>query len=191
MEIGDLGLTKEQIFEGVVNKVSADLLHIPVRFSDEDGGEYEDFKETPFQKELREQIKKKIDSTIETIVEKHVLPNAEQHIKNLVLQETNKWGEPKGESLTFVEYLTKQAENFMLEEVNYEGKPKGYDSFSWHKKGTRIEYMIHKYLQYHIEEWAKEALKTANKTIVDGLQKAVEIKLQELLQSLKIGVTTK
>ena len=93
--------------------------------------------------------------------------------------------------MTFVEYLTKRAEKFMLEDVSYDGKVKGQDSYSWHKAGTRIEYMIDKYLQNHIENWAKKALSEANKAIVEGLEKAVKIKLQEILAKLQVDVKTK
>ena len=192
MELKELGLTQEQIFEAVVNKISSELLQKPIKGIDEDTGEeYDDYESTVYCQQLRKQIKAKIDTTIEVIIDKIVLPNAEQRINDIVLQPTSRWGEPKGEPLTFVDYLTKRAEEFMLEEVNYEGKTKGQDSFSWHKKGTRIAYMIDKYLYYHIENWAKTALVEANKTLVDGLQKTVEIKLQEVLTKLKFGVSTK
>lgn len=187
MELKDLGLTQEQITEAVVNKISSDLLQKPIKGIDEDTGEeYDDYENTLYYQELRKQIKAKIDTTIETIIDKSVLPNAEKQINNIILQPTNRWGESKGEPLSFVEYLTKRAEEFMLEDVNFQGKTKKQESYSWQKNGTRIEYMIHCYLQYHIESWAKKALTEANKTIIDGLQKAVEIQLQKVLKSLKI-----
>ena len=188
MELKDLGLTQEQVFEAVVNKISSDLLQKPIIQIDEDGGEYEDYESTSYCQELRKQIKEKIDSTIEAIIDKHILPNVEQYINKIVLTPSNCWGEAKEKSLTFVEYLTKRAEEFMLEKVNYEGKPKGRDSFSWHPEGTRIAYMIDKYLYFHIENWAKDALKEANKILVDGLQETVEMKLKEVLSKLKIQV---
>lgn len=191
MELKDLGLTKEEIFAAVVTKITSELLRLPVTRTDEDGTEYEDYENTPFQKELQKHIKNKIDITIAAVVDKYVLPNAEQHIANIALQKTNSWGEPKSEKQTFVEYLTAKAERFMIEDVDYQGKPKGRDSYSWSKNGTRIEYMIDKYLQYHIETWAKTALGEANKSIVNGLQKAVESQLQHILKKLKFGVSVK
>ncbi len=188
MKLTDLGLTQEQVFEAVVNKISSDLLQKPVTLTDEDGAEYEDFETTPYCQELRKQIKNKIDSAIEAIIDKHILPNAEQYVTKIVLTPTNRWGEKEEPPLTFVEYLTKRAEKFMLEDVDYGGKPKGTDSYSWHKKGTRIAYMIDRYLCIHIESWAKDALKEANESIVDGLQKAVEMQLKEILSKLKINV---
>ena len=47
--------------------------------------------------------------------------------------------------------------------------------------------MIHKYLQYQLENFAKEALKTANDSIIGGIQEAVKIKLAEVQKNLKIS----
>jgi len=191
MELKDLGLTKEEVFEAVTNKVVSQLLILPSKQIDEDGEEYEDFENTPFKKSLQEHIKATIDTSITAVINKHVMPNAETYIETVVLQETTRWGEKKGEPVTFVEYLTKRAKEFMLEDVSHDGKVKGENSYSWHKKGTRIEYMIDKYLQYYIEAWAKEALTEANKSIVEGLQEAVRMKLQEVLTKLQVNVNTK
>jgi hypothetical protein len=188
MELKDLGLTKEEIFDAVVNKVASELLRQPVKSVDEDGEEYDDFESTPYHKELRKHIKTAIDSSIQTVVDTHVLPRAEEKIESIVIQKTNSYGEPKGEPLSFVEYLTKRAEEFMLEGVDYQGKPKGTDSYGWRKNGTRIAYMIDQHLQYHIENWAKTALAEANKAIVGGLNDAVRTKLQEIVSKLKIDV---
>jgi len=188
MELTELGLTQEQITEAVVNKISSEMLYKPSIGIDEEGNEYVDYENTPYYQELKKQVKQKIDTTIETIIDKHVLPNAEQQIKNIVIERTNTYGERKGEPQTIVEYLTARAESFMLEEVDCNGKPKGRDSYNWRKHGTRITYMIDSYLQYHIENWAKNALTEANKTIVEGLKKTIEMKLNEVLKSLKVNL---
>jgi len=191
MELKDLGLTKEEIFEHVTSKVAEQLLRVPTAYVDDDGNEQDDFKSTQFNKKLQEHIKAKIDSTIEAVVDKYVLPNAEQRIQNIVLHPTNQWGEKKNEPQTFVEYLTTRAERFMTEKVSFDGKVKGRDSYSWKANGTRIEFMIDRYLQYHIENWAKKALTEANRSIADGLEKAVKVKLQEVLEKLQVKATVK
>lgn len=191
MELKDLGLTQEQVFEAVVNKIASDLLNTTVPYIDEDGIEQTGQEKIPFAKELTQHIKDRIDRVIGSLTDKYIMPNAEHFVETLVLQETNKWGEKTGKPVTFIEYLTQQAEQYMREEVNFEGKNKKENSWSiWKSSGTRIEYAIHKYLQYHIETWAKNALTEANKTIVSGLQKAVEIKLQEVLKQLQVTVKT-
>jgi len=173
LTLEDLGLTREELCERVVHRLCANF------------SEYADMES-----HLEQKIRDAADAAVARLADEHVLPNVNEFIENLTLQKTNCWGESQGKSLTFVEYLVERAEAYMKETVNYEGKPKGTDSYSWTGKGTRLAYMIDKHLHFSIEKAMKEALETANKSIVDGLEQTVKIKLEEIAKSLKVTVKT-
>jgi hypothetical protein len=110
-------------------------------------------------------------------------------IDNLVLQKTNSWGEKVGKSVTFVEYLIEQAHGYMTEKVDSSGKTKEESGgYSFSGTQTRVAHMIHRHLHFNIETAMKEALATANGSIIKGLEETVKLKLAEILAVLKVTV---
>lgn len=187
--LAELGLTKEQMVKIISDKAVERLLE--GRHSGEEGEEY--WGESDFKRLMDGNITKAIDVNIQALAKKHVLPGVAKMVKEASLQETNKWGEKKGEKITFIEYLVLKAEHYMHEEVDYEGRTKGQkgNCYSWTKEGTRVAHMVHEHLRWSIEKAMKQALDNANSTIVGGLEKAVKIKLDEIAKSLKVRVSTK
>jgi hypothetical protein len=157
---------------------------------DEDGDDW--FGTSPFAKKLNDMVKARLDKVVSELADKHVLPRVNEMVEGLVLQQTNQWGEKVGKTVTFIEYLTQRADMWMREEVNYEGKVKGENgSFSWNKKGTRVEFLIDKHLQYNIERAMLAAVGEAHKSITEGLKEAVNIKLGQIAVQLKTEVKSK
>lgn len=186
IDLAALGISKEEIEKRIVDAVAESVLS-DVGY--DEGGD-ETFGESAFHKKTRELIQKRIDTAIAALAEKHVLPNVDAHIENLVLQETTKWGEKVGKPLTIVEYLVSRCNAYMLEEVNYDGKTKGQDSYNWRPTGARVARMIDQYLHHHIEIAMKEAVQNANSNIAKGIQETVRIKLAEIAAKLKVEVKT-
>lgn len=186
--LSSLGIGKEEIFNRVVEQIVDRVVHsYPV---DDEGNEYK--RSSRFYDELTKYAKQKIDQKVEQLGDQHVLPRISAMIENLVLQETNKWGEKQGAPVTFIEYLVKRAESFLTEEVNSDGKTqKQADGYSWRVASTRVVFLVHQHLHYTIEKAMKEAVQNANDTIKDGLEKTVKLKLAEIAQSLKVNVQTK
>lgn len=186
LTIESLGISKDDLTDRIVERVSHAVLHNTT--CDEDGDER--WLQSEFSKTLQALVVDKINKAVEDIAGKNVLPNVASYVEGLCLQETNRWGEKVGKPVTFVEYLVSRAESYLREEVDYEGRSKAErsDSYSWRSSGTRVSYMIHKHLQYSIETAMKDALKTANASIVGGLQKAVEQKLAEISVNLNVDV---
>ncbi len=112
-------------------------------------------------------------------------------VENLTIQQTNQWGEKRGESMTFIEYLTQRADHWLREEVSYDGKAKSQSDYNWRKNGTRVEHMVNSHLQYAVSTAMKNAVDAANKTIIGGLEQAVKIKLGEIAVQLKTEVKSK
>lgn len=183
-----LGLTKEEIQDRVVDGLVHRLVYS--RFADEEGHDVE--QQSDFRRTLDALVKERISAAVTEIAERELLPRVTQTVESIVLQETTKWGEKKGEPVTFTQYLVQRAEDYIREEVDWNGKSKAEaGSYTWSKGTTRISFLIHQHLQLRIEAAVKEALSVANAAIAGGLQDAVKIKLEEVVKGLKIAVTTK
>lgn len=178
IDLAELGFTQEQLQNRVIESI-VDRLTIS------DGGD-----DSELFRRLQNVIEKKINDAVEAVADKHVLPNVTQYLETLCLQETNRYGEKKGEPKTFIEYLVARAEFYMTEKVNFQGKAKAEDSYQWKESQTRIAYLIHEHLQYAISTAMKDALKNANDSIIGGIHKAVKIKLEEVAKEFKVEVTT-
>lgn len=182
-----LGFSIEQLQQRVVDQICDTLLSC--RHEDEDG-ESSFYGSSEFKRKLDAEIKKRIDETINALAEKHVLPNVAEYIENLTIQQTNEWGEKRGESITFIEYLTKRAQAYMQEKVNHEGKTKDENgSYSWNAKQTRITHLVEKHLHFSIEKAMKESLSIATGEIAKGIHETTRLKLNEIAASLKVGVS--
>jgi hypothetical protein len=185
IDLQAFGITNEELVNRIVDKISKDMM-TSISF-DEDDGEYR--SKSDIAKKLDALIKQTVDEKVASLAEKHVLPNVNTYIENLTLQATNKWGEKTGQKMTFIEYLTKQAENYLVEPVNYEGKSKEEcGSYSFTKSQTRITHMIDKHLHYSIETAMKNALASANSAITEGITETVKIKLTEIVSKIKTEV---
>lgn len=184
LTLESLGFTKEELQQRVVDQLCEQILS--GKSYDEDGEEM--YEGSQFKRELEKRLKEHVTATIGAIADKHVLPNVTSYIENLCLQETNGWGEKTGKKVTFIEYLVQRADAYIREDVNHNGKTQGEDSYSWRKNTTRIAYMIHQHLQYHMSQMIESALKNANKSIAGGIEQAVKIQLEQTIGKLKVDV---
>ena len=182
-----LGLSKEEIQSRVIDQIVRSAL-TSVSW-DEDGNDVA--ISSRFASTIEDACRARIDQKIEELGELHVLPNVDRYVETLTLQETNRWGEKKGSSVTFVEYMVERAEAYMTEPVNYEGKTQEQAGYGWSKSQSRISHLIHQHLHYSIEAAIKKMLQNANASIVGGLEVALKAKLEELQKAIKIAVTVK
>jgi hypothetical protein len=183
IDLNDLGMTKEELQEKVIDRICAQVLEST---SFDDDGE-ERSRPSSFHGKLIALVKKTVDEKIDQIAQASVLPNVAAFIDKLTLQETTKWGEKRGEPVTFVEYLVSRAEAYMTEEVDYHGKTRAEDSYNWRKHTTRLSHLIHEHLQFNINKAMTEACGTANKSIRSALEGAVKM----ALDTIKVSVETK
>jgi hypothetical protein len=177
-----LGLTKAELQERVVARLCADVTTV-TRY-DEDGDEC--VVESSLRRDLTKAVREAIDVKVSAIAEEHVLPKVGALIENVTLQSTNEWGEKKGETKTFVEYLTERAEAYLREKVNYEGKV-SRDSYSRDAQ-TRIVYLVNKYLKYEIETAMKGAVKTVNQALIEGVTETVKLQCADIAKKLELKV---
>lgn len=189
IDLKSLGFTQEELQERVVDRIVESVMTDRV-YNPDDDCEYE--RHSQFREDLKKRIKTRIDEKVDELAQKFVLPNVSEYIENLTLQQTNQWGEKKGQSITFVEYLVQRAEAYMQEQVDWHGKSKAQDGgYSWSGKQTRIAYLVHEHLHHNIETAMKDALKIATGEIARGLHETCRLKLNEIAAGMKVAVTTK
>ena len=188
LTLESLGLTQEELQDRVVAKLCEGLMS-SVCYGDEDG-EYRD--DSPLAHKLRETLQKKVDRAIQKMADERLVPNIGTEIEKLCLQKTNEWGEKKGETFTFIEYLVSRAEHYLREKVNFDGHSEAESRYSsWIAATTRLAWMVNNHLHYNIETAMKQALMDANKTIVGGIEEAIKIKLAELAQLMTVNLEQK
>ena len=182
-----IGLDQTEIQNRVVKELVRQLLYQTTYNEDGDACEVSSEMATSIKKAAKDAI----NTAVDKIAQEQMVSKVEQLIQDCTLQKTNEWGEKVGNSLTFTEYLVSRADFWLKEPVDHNGKPKStQDSYNWKSSGTRIAYMIDKYLQYTIENAMKGAMQNANKSIAGGILKAIEFSLAEVLQKLKVEVKT-
>lgn len=184
LTLEQLGLSQETLAEKLVDKMAHNLM-TSLQY-DPDGDEW--YGDSAFAQKLNKLVKDRLDKIVTELADKHVLPKVNDIVENMVLTETNRWGEKTGKSVTFKEYLVQRAEAYMQEDVDYQGKPKGTDSFSWSKRSTRVAYMIHQHLHYEIEAAMKTALANVNSAVAKGLHEATKTAINDVTSKLKVDV---
>lgn len=184
------GLTKDELADRVVARMVRELLYGC------GGDEAYGAAETTFAGQLQKQIRLGIDRGVRAIAAKHVHPQIEQLLEDLVLQEHNQWGEKRGEPMTFIEYLVARAQSYFGENVSYDGESKEEfrrrrgSTYDWKEDTTRAVYLIEKHLQYSISVAMKEVLKDAGGLLAGGIKGGIETALADLTKKLKVEVKT-
>jgi hypothetical protein len=182
-----MGMTRDELVGRVVKQITHDMLRAYYD-DDEDSSSYA--RASEFHAALQKQIKEGIDREVALLAEKHVTPKVAEAIENMTLQETSKWGEKKGEPLSFIEYMVARAEAYMRESVDSSGKSKEESSsgYSFKGKQSRLSYMINSQLHRRIEDAVKAILANANASLLDGIQATVKAKLIEVSEAIKVTV---
>lgn len=187
ISIEDLGLSKEELAERVVNRAAELLLNEDATGDVLDGEESE--LSLSLADALQGRVTAKIDEAVENVAARNVLPNVESYVENFCLQKTNEWGEKRAEPVTFTEYLTHRAEAYITEKVDFDGRTKAEArGFGWSPNQTRISHMIDNHLQFHISVAVRNALADLNSKVSEGIAATVRAQLKQTLDRLKIDV---
>lgn len=183
-----LGISQDVLAEKLVEKIS-DRFFMALHF-DPEGDEW--LGDTKIANKISDMAKTRLNEIVDQIGEKHVLPRVTELFETLVLQRTSEWGEKKGETISFTEYMVQRADSWLREPVDRSGKTKADSGgYQWSASGSRAQYLIDKHLQYHVETAMQGALKNANDSIIGGLESAMRIQLKTVADKLKVTVVTK
>lgn len=184
LNLETLGISKTDLQERVIERLCEEIMSSVDLDEEGNEGRYASKIAT----DLKDIVKKRIDSAVSAFAEAHLLPHIDKLVNEMDFTPTSRYGEPKGEKTTFKEFLAKSAEAYIVEKVNYEGKGKGEDNYSWTGTQTRITHLIHKHFHYEIEKTIKAAMVDANSKFAAGIHETCRLKLNEMLASLKVGV---
>jgi hypothetical protein len=176
----ELGFTKDELEQKVVQKIADDLL-LEYGYDSETGGT--DANDSQLARKFHEIIKKHVDRQINKMAEEYVVPNIRAIIESVSLQRTNQWGEKQGETKTFTEYLTESANAYLMQPVDFQGKT---DSGYSNKNQTRLVHLVHEHLHYAIDSAMKDAVDQVKKALGPALEATVKLKLGEITSALKV-----
>jgi hypothetical protein len=182
----DFGLDIESLGDRIVDKCVETLLS-------SSGFDHETSQETRyesrFKQEIQKRIKEALDSKISALAEEHLIPRVGQMIESANLQHTNNYGEPKGEPLTFIEYIVSRAECYMSEPVNWKGKTRQEESYNWSLEGPRLAVLMKLHIKETLEKEAKSAVSDVNKVIAKNIEAAAKSAIASAANSLKVSVS--
>ena len=182
-----LGISAEELGNRIVDQ-AVEVLLSGVGFNPET--EEETRYETRFKREISERLQKAVDAKIASLAEVHLIPKVGEMIENANLQKTNNYGEKKGASMTFIEYIVSRASAYMSEEVNIDCKSKEEDdSYNWRSCGPRLTVLMRRYIKDTLETHAKKAMTDVNKELAKGIEKAAIDAISKAASSVKVSVS--
>lgn len=186
-----IGLDQTELQERIIESIAERMLNKYVTYSDEDG-DVSDIENTKMRRKLDRAIMERIDAEVERVANAYLEPITADVINNYTLQQTNQWGEAKGDPMTFTEYLADRAAKYMEEPVDFNGRTKKESlSSSFRASSTRMVYAIEKHLHYHIQEAMKKAIGESQKTLNSAILDTVKASLAEVSSKIKTTVTVK
>lgn len=146
--------------------------------------------ESRFKREIERRIQQAVDDKIAALAAEHLIPRVGELIEQADMQKTNGYGEKKGPSMTFKEYIAHRAEVYMSEDVDINGKSKaeGGDSYSWRSCGPRLTVLMRNYIRDTMEAAAKAAVTDVNKVIAKNIEKAARDAIASATATLKVSV---
>jgi hypothetical protein len=181
----ELGFTREEIEQKVIEKIATDLMSEYV-YETDTGASYPE--NSRLARRFHEVIKKQVDRQMERLAEEYIVPNVKSLIEGVAIKNTNVYGEEKGETQTFVEYLTAMAQNYLSQTVDFQGKPVERNSYNSNAQ-TRLIHLVNQHLHHAIECAMKDAADIVKQQLGKSLEETAKIKLAEIASSIKIQVT--
>lgn len=178
--LSQLGISAESLETKLLEILAQDFWEKSFAGSVDDEGRYHRLENFILSK-LEKQTKEAIDTAIEKLGSETLGPAIETFIQNYKVQQTNAYGEKKGEAKTFTEYLMSMAETYCLQPVDFNGTTS--NSYT-HKDHTRIAHLIDKHLSNEIEKLVKTHIHEANKLFARGLNETVRMMINETFAKL-------
>lgn len=179
INLAELGINAEKIQEAVVQEITERIL------TGERG-----WDESKFRREMDEQMKKAVQSGIEKVIAAVLQGEITAQIENLKFDQTNRYGEKKGDQLTLREWITNHIATYLNEDVNEKGLSNKEDSYSWKSAGKRAMVLFKSTMREEIQLSINAMWREGNKPLLDAVQDAVNNQLQYLRENLKLFAGT-
>lgn len=183
-----LGISPEDLGERIVDQ-AVDVLLNTSGFNPDT--EEETRYESRFKREIEKRIQKAVDEKIASLASVHLVPKVGQMIETANMRKTNQYGEPKGDPMTFIEYIASRADAYMSEDVDSNGKSKAEsgDGYNWRSSGPRLTVLMKMYIQDTLNKSAKEAVTDVNKVIAKNIEKAAKDAIASASGAIKVSVS--
>lgn len=181
-----LGITAEDLTQRIVDQAVESLL-------ESSGYDPENDRETTYESRFKREIEKRlqeaVDAKISALAAEHLVPKVGELIEKTNMRKTNQYGEPKGESMTFIEYIASRADAYMSEDVDYNGKSKAEsgDSYNWRSCGPRLTVLMRNYIRDTLEKHAKQAITDVNQVIAKNIEKAARDAITSAASAIKVS----
>ncbi len=188
-----LGISKEALTERIIES-AVDQLLSSTGFDPENDEEVR--YESRFKREIEARVQKAVDAKIATLAQDHVLPRVGEMIEAADMRRTNNYGEAKGPSMTFKEYIAHRAQVYMTEDVDYHGQSKAdleaknESTYNWRNCGPRLTVLMRNYIRDSLEIQAKAAVADVNKVIAKNIEQAAKDAIASASANLKVAVST-
>lgn len=182
-----LGISPEELGSRIVDQC-ADALLNSTGFNPDT--EEEVRYESRFKREIEARIQKAVDEKIAALAAVHLIPRVGEMIESANMRRTNHYGEPKGEAMTFKEYIAHRAELYMSESVDINGRSKeeSGDAYNWRAAGPRLTVLMRGYIHDTLEKHAKAAVTDVNKAIAKNIEAAARDAITAAAAGLKVTV---
>ena len=182
-----LGVSAADLQERIVEQAVHALLY-STGF-DEDGDEHS--YASKFKQQVEKRVQESVDQKIAALAAEHVLPRVGEMIEAADMRKTSQYGEPKGEPMTFKEYIASRAEVYMSEQVDHSGQSKeeSRDSYNWRASGPRLTVLMKLYIKDSLEKSAKSAINDVNKVIAKNIEQAAKDAILSCAASIKVAAT--
>lgn len=187
-----LGVSAEDLANRIVDQ-AVDTLLSSTGFNPDT--EEETCYESRFKREIEARVQKAVDEKIAALAAVHIVPRVGEMIEQADMRKTNGYGEPKGPSLTFKEYIAHRAEVYMTEDVDYHGNSKAdlnarsESTYNWRSCGPRLTVLMRNYIADSLEKHAKGAVNDVNKVIAKNIENAARDAITAAAGAVKVSVS--
>lgn len=192
MDIAQLGVTKQELLDLVVNKIASTFLGAEPEERDEEGNPFN--IEARLDSEIGKRITKKIAAAVDRVCEKHFSAAMEEKIESLIVStsfpSTNEYGEQKPGSvpMTLREMLADRAKKYLEQRVDENGKPRPKDSYGWRDSQTMAQHLVGKEINAVISTAVRDTVVQGNLLLADTIEKAIKSRFDEVRSKLSIKV---
>ncbi|MCQ9423445.1 hypothetical protein NRB16_07915 [Pseudomonas sp. LJDD11] len=181
-----LGVSAKDLFDRIVEQAVHALLYSTSYGEDDE----ESTQASRFKQQIEKRVKDAVDQKIDAMFAEHVLPRVGEIIESADMRKTSHYGEPKGEPMTFKEYIASRAEVYMSEKVDFNGKSKDESGdYNWRETGPRLTVLMKLYIKDTLEKSAKSAISDVNKVIAKNIEQAAKDAITSCAASLKVSAT--
>lgn len=181
-----LGLSQTELQERVVASM-CDALLTEKHYSND--GEYR--IASTIRKQFDAQMLTLVNEQINAYLATHMAPGVKERIEYFVIQNTNQYGEKKGDPTTLTEYIIAKTNSYLEEKVDKNGKTSA-DGYSYDNNGpktTRLAWLFRSMVDDEIKQAVQAALNAGMGVVGEGITGAIKATLAQFKDTYTLTQT--